>query len=265
MTRAIDVSNYTGALSQPILRAWKDHYDVRLVIIQSINPPAGYPTGVTRQQLEACAQAGIASDVYLYLWTGSNVEADMRNKLALLNGLEHLVRKVWLDVEDDSHSTPLIRSNAVRQALAVIDGWCAAHSKPRGAIYTARWYWPSYMENTTEFSDRQLWDADYDGLEDTEASWIPYGGWRERRIKQYAGTSALAGQGGIDMNVLSTAEAAELAMTPSPMADPTPAEFRQALSYLRHDVIGPLSTYKYPRVKAAIAEVERVAEQYGAA
>jgi hypothetical protein len=41
---------------------------------------------------------------------------------------------------------------------------------------------------------------------------------------------------------------------------------RHALSLPHiHDVIGPLNTYKYARIKRAVAEVERVAEQYGAA
>ncbi len=46
--------------------------------------------------------------------------------------------------------------------------------------------------------------------------------------------------------------------------EPTVDDFRQALSYLNNDVIAPLGSYKYPRIKAAVAEVARVAEQYGA-
>lgn len=46
--------------------------------------------------------------------------------------------------------------------------------------------------------------------------------------------------------------------------EPTAAEFRQALSYLSHDVMQPLRSYKLGKVKAAVAEVARVAQQYGA-
>jgi hypothetical protein len=223
--RGIDVSNYTGELSQATLAAWRGQHDVGLVIAQSLQPPAGYPPGVTRQQVQAVTDAGIACDIYLWLWTGSNVEQDMRNKLAVVNGQEHLIRKVWLDVEDTSASTPGQRINAVRQAFAVIDGWTVTHEKPAAGLYSALWYWPSYMDNTPEFSGRELWDADYDGIEDTESSWRPYGGWSTRAIKQYAGTSTLAGQGGIDLNVLSAAEAASIAApTPPPEEPAVPCE-----------------------------------------
>jgi hypothetical protein len=73
------------------------------------------------------------------------------------------------------------------------------------------------MGDTFEFADRHLWDADYDGIPEAEASWSPYGGWTERRIKQFAGTSTLAGQGGVDLNVLSLKEVAE--MSPAPAVD----------------------------------------------
>jgi len=220
--RGIDVSNYTGELSQVVLASWRDEHDVGLVIAQSLNPPAGYPPGVTRQQVQAVTDAGLACDIYLWLWTGSNVEQDMRNKLAVVNGQEHLIRKVWLDVEDTSTSSPGQRINAVRQAYAVIDGWTQTHGKPPAGLYSALWYWPSYMDNTPEFSGRQLWDADYDGIEDAAASWRPYGGWSERAIKQYAGTSTLSGQGGIDLNVLSEAEAASIVTPPLPVPEPAP-------------------------------------------
>lgn len=55
------------------------------------------------------------------------------------------------------------------------------------------------------------------------------------------------------------------AQEPPASTAPTAAEFRQALSYLRHDVMEPLRAYRYAKVKAAVAEVERVAAQYGAA
>lgn len=231
MMRAVDVSNYTSMLSQGVLDAWQNQHGVGLVIVQSLNPPLGYPPGVTRQQINACAQAGMPVDIYLWLWTNSDVSADMWNKLAVVDGLEHLIRKVWVDVEDAAPATVVARIEAARAAFAVADAWCQMHEKPPAGLYSARWYWPTYMGNTTEFGDRALWDADYDGDPDNEAGWQPYGGWSERRIKQYAGTSTLAGQGGVDLNVLSIAEEAELTH-PEPIPEPIPPDcqpFKDAL------------------------------------
>jgi hypothetical protein len=219
----VDVSNYTSTLSQGVLAAWKNQHGVGLVIAQSLNPPAGYPPGVTRQQINACAQAGMPVDIYLWLWTNSNVTLDIRAKLAVVDGLEGLIRKVWVDVEDTSQASVAARIGAARAAFAVADEWCLMHGKPTPGLYSARWYWPTYMGNTQEFGDRALWDAQYDGNPDNEAGWQPYGGWSERRIKQYAGTSTLAGQGGVDLNVLSAAEEAEL--TEPPPAPPVDCDW----------------------------------------
>jgi hypothetical protein len=206
---AVDVSNYTSPLSESALIQWRDSHDIGLVIVQAINPPAGYPAGQTRQQIEMCVQAGIVTDAYVFLWTNSNVDADMRAKLATLNGLERQVRKLWLDVEDTAGASVDQRLTSIRQALAICDEWSRAHGKPRPGIYTGRWWWRGYLGNTTEFGDRDLWTSQYDGVDDVTV-FSPYGGWTSCRIKQHAGTSTLAGVGNVDLNVLSDAEAAQL-------------------------------------------------------
>jgi hypothetical protein len=219
---AVDVSNYTGRLTKKTLNAWKAA-DVGLVIVQAIDPPEGYPEGVTRQQVEACDAAGLAVDAYLWLWMTGDFESDIRHKLSLLDGLP--IRQLWLDVEDTSGGDSHMRVIRTRRALEICDQWVIDHGgatvrtglngegmrmlHPTG-VYSGRWYWPVYMQNTNEFADRELWDANYDDNPDASANFRPYGGWRAARIKQYRGTSELAGQGGIDMNVLSVAEEAEL-------------------------------------------------------
>jgi GH25 family lysozyme M1 (1,4-beta-N-acetylmuramidase) len=204
----VDVSNYTSPLSPAALAEWRDVHDIGLVIVQAINPPSNFPTGKTRQQIEMCAQAGIATDAYVFLWTAAG-PADIGAKLATLNGLEHHVRKLWLDVEDTAGASIDQRLTSIRQALAVCDEWSKTHGKPRPGIYTGRWWWQGYLGNTTEFGDRDLWTSQYDGIDDATV-FSPYGGWKACRIKQHAGTSTLAGVGNVDLNVLSDAEAAQL-------------------------------------------------------
>lgn len=197
----VDISNYTDPLSAGALASWQLLHDVGLVIVQAVDPPPGYPPGETREQLAACAAAGLATDAYLYLWTNSNVEADMRAKLALLSGLEQHIGRLWLDAEDTSAASPAARISAIRQAFAVLDGWSSAHGKPTPGLYTGRWWWMAYVNNTPEFANRALWTSQYDTIDDASV-FMPYGGWERCAVKQYSGTSQLAGINGVDLNVL---------------------------------------------------------------
>src|SRR5882672_10576165 len=79
------------------------------------------------------------------------------------------------------------------------------------------------MGNCTTFADRLLWDANYDDVADTRLGYVPYGGWGYPTIKQFRGTMAVAGIGGLDLNVLSLELSGELSSTSAPAPpDPTP-------------------------------------------
>lgn len=196
MTLARDLSNYTQPFGLAKLQEWKDA-GVGLCIIQAVSPPPGYPSGRTRVHLQACATAGMPTDAYLYLWTGSDVEADMRAKLALLDGFEDQVGRLWLDCEDTTAASPQARQGTIRWALAVLDEWSSAHGKPIPGIYTGRWWWTAYVDDTTEFADRPLWASQYDGIADASVVDL-FGGWQSCAIKQYAGSQP----DGTDLNVL---------------------------------------------------------------
>src|SRR5690349_19823357 len=115
---ARDVSNYTAALTPSRLAAWQAE-GVGLVIVQAIEPPAGYPPGVTRQQLQACQDAGLPTDAYVYLWTNSDVAAEMQRKLALLDG--YPIGRLWLDAEDISSASGVARRMAIHKAFDELD------------------------------------------------------------------------------------------------------------------------------------------------
>lgn len=214
MTIGIDVSNYTSALTPVALNTWKAA-GVGLVIVQAIDPPPGYPVGETAQQCQAVVDAGdLALDAYLYLWFGE-AEAAWRRKLALLDGFP--IRRLWLDVEDTTPGfTPVQRIASVAAALRVCDRY-PTRLNPTG-IYTGRWWWVPYVSNTTAFADRPWWPSQYDYIADTTQI-TPYGGWAKAVLKQYAGTSVFGGVSGVDLNVLSTDEDANL----FPGGDPTMA------------------------------------------
>lgn len=208
MTDAIDISNYTSSLTPDALNQWQAD-GVRLAIVQAVDPPPGYPSGRTREQIQQCLDAGLVVDAYIWLWFDLDI-ADIERKLALLDGLP--IRQLWLDVEDQAavKYDQAACEIKVRQALERCDEFPSTLGRPTG-VYSGAWFWSDakYMNNTVVFSDRLLWDANYDDIQDTNV-YHPYGGWAECAIKQYKGTSTFGSVSGVDLNVLSTAELAAL-------------------------------------------------------
>lgn len=207
---AADLSNYTTDLSVEALDAWKND-GITHTIIQSVDPPPGYPEGKTRGQIAFCAANGMTVDAYIWLWFDLDI-ADINRKLALLDGLP--VRRLWLDVEDTAAQkySQALTETKVGDALFALTDYSADHGlHGLPGIYTGAWFWtdPKYMGNTTTFSNRDLWTAQYDDIPDTSV-FTPYGGWTSCAIKQYHGTMGLHGVWDIDLNVLSDEEAAKL-------------------------------------------------------
>lgn len=202
----IDVSNYSGPLTD------RQCIDLKAlgyehVIVQSLDD-ARFTT-YTRQQLQKLAEHGIATDVYVYPFTG-NGRNDAIRRLSEVNGLEHLVGRVWLDAEDvEGAWSPAARESAIMGWLEELDAWSAAFGKPRTAIYCAWWYcrdWLKYSRGqVAPFSDRDLWDANYDYQPDASV-FYPYCGFQRAAIKQYAGDASLAGIPKIDLNAISPEE-----------------------------------------------------------
>lgn len=207
---AVDVSNYTRGFTSAAADVWQAQNDVGLVIVQSLDA-ARFPLTLTRQHLRAAELAELAVDLYVYPFF-ANGAADASERLSGALGSGVPVRRVWLDVEDVDPSqaawTPQQRVEMLKRWLAACDDF-PARVKPAG-IYTGRWYWASskYMANSTVFADRPLWDSNYDGVDVADYGFVPYGGWvlSDLAIKQYRGTSNLAGVEQVDLNVLSEAE-----------------------------------------------------------
>ncbi len=218
MTLAVDVSNYTDALTPTALAAWQ-RAGVRLVIVQAVDPPPSFPRSQTRDQVTACAAAGLQVDAYVWLWFDQD---DIASKLALLDGLP--IRRLWLDVEDTAAQRYNQADTEARitTALRRCDDWQLARGVAMATgIYTGRWYWTDarYLANSTTFSNSDLWDASYDG-QITLEGFAPYGGWTSRAMHQYAGTSTLGGVGNVDLNVLTLAPQA-MRETPADWPWPT--------------------------------------------
>ena len=200
---AVDMSNFTDPLSPAAIQGLKAA-GVGHVIVQAIDPPPGYPGGRTRAQIQACLDAGLTVDAYVWLWFDLDAN-DIQRKLHLLDGLN--VRQLWLDVEDTAsinYSQAACEAKVVSDALAACDAYPTS-SGARTGVYSGRWFWLDrrYMGNCTTFADRALWDANYDDVADTKLGYVPYGGWATVAIKQFRGSTSIGGVGGLDLNVLS--------------------------------------------------------------
>jgi hypothetical protein len=232
---AIDVSNYTSELSGSILRQWKAA-GVGLVIIQAF-PQHYHQYAEQRRQMRACAEAGIPFDVYMYDYL-----ADPTWRQGALVGLERAKaeeglepRQLWLD-EEDTETEQGWPAGARRDAIQRSRIACEAAGYTVG-IYTGAWWWGPKTANWTGCADLDLWDSDYDHVPDAEYGWSPYGGWTHRRIKQHIGTSVFLGVSGVDQNVLSVEEAAEI--TGSEEAEvPIPQEYQDKFGIGPNDIQG---------------------------
>lgn len=198
-----DCSNYSSTLTSTALA------DTELVLIQALDPPAGYPKGETRTQLQACQDASVPADIYFFLFAGQS-DATILHHLSLANGFA--IRKKWLDIEE-----PGLSIKYIAHVLALMDGYLALY--PPTGIYAARWWAQQNPGVLDSFHNRQLWCAQYDGVADAGV-FTAFSGWSDCRIKQYQGTSTWNGISGVDLNVLSAAELADLNPTPiTPIGD----------------------------------------------
>jgi len=201
-TLAADTSNYTGAISRASLTQWRNA-GYGLVLVEAIDPPPAYPPSVTGLQIDTAVACGLAVDAYIYCWWDM---ARLQRDIDTLRGRQ--LNRLWLDVEEFANGLPAsvaARIAFVKQALNVLDAYPNKQQAQAG-IYTGGWYWgnartPNYMGNATDFANRLLWTSQYDGIPNVDVVSL-YGGWQQAAIKQWQGTSTLAGVKNVDLNVV---------------------------------------------------------------
>ena len=188
------MSNYTGPISQANLQAWRDD-GVELVIVQAF-PPEYSQYQIQQQQIQACSDFGMPFECYIYDYL--SVPSWRDRALVGIQALAWQPAQVWADEEDTTAKVmPLKRRiDAVAATLTAIE----AAGFDTG-VYTGAWFWTGYMGNTPAFRSYPLWDALYDGDPNLASDFTPYGGWTQRTIKQYRGTSTLHGVGNVDLDV----------------------------------------------------------------
>ena len=143
--------------------------------------------GIARTQIARALQAGFNVHAYAYLYWAKPVEPQIDEALAIIAG--YPVRRLWLDVEDDSSGVLMV--NTLRRAVD------RCGTMPRG-IYTSASKWQEIMGDSAAFSGEPLWDAWF-GHEQI-GDFAVYGGWSRCEMRQYQGTTTLEGVN-VDLNV----------------------------------------------------------------
>ncbi len=197
----VDMSQWGGPLT-----AGKSHalWDAG---VRNIKVGTGYAgvggAGVLSKQqgsqwLDINAGRGGSLDAYLYLYFAGNAAQQVRQGIATLAGVA--VRRWWLDAEDvaSPELSPAQRVEFLRQCCAELDAQGLSYG-----IYTAHWWWPENMANSTVFAYLPLWNSWYDDDPDTDG--LPYGGWTDSAVEQYAGTTMVGGQS-VDLDYDKTLE-----------------------------------------------------------
>jgi hypothetical protein len=195
---ALDVSEYSGSI---LGGQWGQAYDagIRMVIVQAWG---GTPRGLGKNrlcwsQLETARKAGMMTAIYLVVpsdtttLTHSLIQA---GRDAAGSELQY-IKFFALDIEGDK---PLHPTDAVARLRDAI-----VNASPMPiVIYSSRSKWQIVMGDVDDFNQCILWDARYDESPEIDKNWVPYGGWKERAIKQYGGTRIVAGNISADVNVV---------------------------------------------------------------
>ncbi len=182
-----DVSNYSKQLTD---QGCADLRAAGIVgcIVQAITGIDGF--SYTRQQLDACQRNGLRIAGYVWVFPNA-LRASMQSRLQMFDSFP--IESLWADVEQKG-----LKTADVDRDLALCDVYIGKLT----GVYSGRWFFQQQgWLGHTAWSNRALWDSRYDNVPETQTGFIPYGGWSECTIKQYAGSSSIGSVHQIDLNV----------------------------------------------------------------
>jgi len=218
---ALDVSEWGGEIKES---QWKAAHDAgfRLAIVQAWGggPVLGGKNQYCAQQLAGARKAGMMTAIYIWIPPDDTTRTEFliqAAKDAAGSEYQH-IKFVAMDIEGEKLLHPTDPKARLADAISHIQD-------KRVVIYTSRSMWGKVMDGAIELilpieckvqvNQYPLWDARYDKIADLDMNWVPYGGWKERAIKQYQGTTTVAGGISADLNVVHLGW-----LFPSPKPDP---------------------------------------------
>ena len=197
--KALDVSEWGELITE---EQWQGAYKAgyRLAIVQAWGggPIPGGANKYCEQQLGAARRAGLLTAIYFHLPSDTTTQTHLFMpviKKAAGDEYEY-ARFVTVDIEGDKPLHPTDPVARLKDAISHIT------DKPV-VIYSSRHMWNVVMGGASGFQQYPLWDARYDGKPELDTNWIPYGGWVQRAIKQYKGTTTVPNGISADLNVVS--------------------------------------------------------------
>ena len=140
----------------------KQNIDLVIVGLQNLDLAEQQIAMLQRQQLQ----------VHTYVWVG-NKELDTYLPEVYRLMSEFHLSTIWVDVE--------LNNVNVRHAINRLWG----HADYTVGIYTSKYMWDKFMDNTNDYCSYPLWYARYDEHPDM-ADFIPFGGWTVPTAKQYS-------------------------------------------------------------------------------
>ncbi len=141
-----------------------------------------------REDSDSMREAGLIRGTYHYALPQYSAVLQAQHYAAVLaTNTTDLDLPPVLDLEETGGLGPVALQAWVRTFLATLDTLTGRQT----IIYVSPGFWRYQMANTTEFSERPLWIADYNGS--TEPTRPLPGGWRNWNIWQYSSWGQVPG------------------------------------------------------------------------
>lgn len=158
------------------------------MIVQAITGNDGKT--YARQQLDAAVRNGLRIQGYVWCFPNA-LRGGTVSRMAMFDGFP--IEALWLDVEQSG-----LKLADINRDLAVCDQYLGR----KAGIYSGRYFFANQgWLSHTAWSDRPLWDSNYDLVPVLEAGFKPYGGWTKPTMKQFEGSTSIGSVHQIDLNV----------------------------------------------------------------
>lgn len=215
---AYDISSYQGMPPASWFRTMRLEGGFNMGIAQAWGGKPGAwgfnvgPNPYAEYQLASMRVSGCVTGAYVWVPSDEGTpetESIIRSAVNAIGAEKHTISHFWIDIEGSSrlyqspYSRLLNAYNWLRNLLP---------STVKIGVYTSAYQWSRVMQGInlmgTVFPTLPLWDAHYtapsgqDGGKPSSLdwNWLPYGGWSQRAMIQYAGTVPQFGVGA-DLNI----------------------------------------------------------------
>lgn len=171
---SLDVSNYQRVLGDDFFEHW-GALGYSGLIVQAVVGLDGY--SYTAQQLQAGLDHNWAISSYVWCSSGDSMDRGrFQRRLDLIERFTDDIVFVALDVEEMGLTPDDVDADLLRCDEIV----------PDSPFYTGKWIFDQLGWSDYDWwSERRLWDSNYDRKADVNVGFRPYGGWTEAWMKQF--------------------------------------------------------------------------------